>query len=212
MSKIYISIIVPVVGLLPIIVSLFRKKYWNKQARILLIYLLLVALFHIIAPLTRGSNNMPYLHLYTVLEFTILCIYLKSFSENPRHKLLFNGMIVGFLLLALWYAFIKDRLFKFNEIPRFLDSLIISVGCLYYLLKDLGSTVSNLSRFQFLTLVGLLFYYSTCSVLFGLSSELMKLPKNIATLMWVIHSTLDMLMFILFTFAFYSLKNRENDR
>ncbi|MCY1378115.1 hypothetical protein D9M69_657240 [compost metagenome] len=121
-------------------------------------------------------------------------------------------MIVSFLALSLWYAFIKNLLFSFNEIPRFLDSLIISVFCLYYLLKDLGSTVSNLSRFQFLTLAVLLFYYSTCSVLFGLSGELMKMPKNIATLMWFIHSTLMLLMYILFTIAFYSLKNRQNDR
>ncbi|MDT4877755.1 hypothetical protein FQZ97_1132970 [compost metagenome] len=155
---------------------------------------------------------MPYLHLYTVLEFTILCVYLRSFSKDRRHQLLFNGMIVSFLALSLWYAFIKNLLFSFNEIPRFLDSLIISVFCLYYLLKDLGSTVSNLSRFQFLTLAGLLFYYSTCSVLFGLSGELMKMPKNIATLMWFIHSTLMLLMYILFTIAFYSLKNRQNDR
>lgn len=205
-------IIVPCVGLLPIIVGLLRKRYWNEQARILLIYLCLSALFNLIAKLTAGSNNMPYLHLYTVLEFTILCIYLRSFSKDSRHKLLFNSMIIGFLLLSLWYAFVKDKLFVFNEIPRFLGSLVVSVTCLYYLLKDLGSTVSNLSRFQFLTLAGLLFYYSTCSVLFGLSGELMKLPKNIATLLWIIHSTLNLLLYILFTIAFYSLKNRENGR
>lgn len=205
-------IIVPCVGLLPIIVGLLRKRYWNEQARILLIYLCLSALFNLIAKLTAGSNNMPYLHLYTVLEFTILCVYLRSFSKDSRHKLLFNSMIIGFLLLSLWYAFVKDKLFVFNEIPRFLGSLVVSVTCLYYLLKDLGSTVSNLSRFQFLTLAGLLFYYSTCSVLFGLSGELMKLPKNIATLLWIIHSTLNLLLYILFTIAFYSLKNRENGR
>lgn len=205
-------IIVPCVGLLPIIVGLLRKRYWNEQARILLIYLCLSALFNLIAKLTAGSNNMPYLHLYTVLEFTILCIYLRSFSKDSRHKLLFNSMIIGFLLLSLWYAFVKDKLFVFNEIPRFLGSLVVSVTCLYYLLKDLGSTVSNLSRFQFLTLAGLLFYYSTCSVLFGLSGELMKLPKNIATLLWIVHSTLNLLLYILFTIAFYSLKNRENGR
>lgn len=212
MSKIYMGIIVPCVGVLPIIVGLLRKRYWNEQARILLLYLGLAGLFNIIAKLTAGSNNMPYLHLYTVLEFTILCIYLRSFSEDRRHRLLFNGMIAGFFLLSLWYAFIKDRLFGFNEIPRFLDSLIISVFCLYYLLKDLGSTVSNLSRFQFFTLAGLLFYYSSGSVLFGLSSKLMEMPKNITALMWNIHGTLLLLMYILFTIAFYSLKKPENDR
>lgn len=210
MSNFYAQIIVPCAGVLPVIIGLLRKKYWNKQARILLIYLGIAGLFNIIASLTFRSNNMPYLHLYTVLEFTILCIYLRSFSE--RHRLLFNSLIVGFLLLSLWLAFVKKQLFVFNEIPRFLDSLIISIGCLYFLLKDLGSTFSNLSRFQFLTLTGLLFYYSTCSVLFGLSSELTKMPREIATLMWNIHHTLLLLMYILFALAFYSLKNKENGR
>lgn len=212
MSKIYISILVPCVGALPIIMGLLRKKYWNDQARILLLYLCLAGLFNIIAKLTAGSNNLPYLHLYTVLEFTILCIYLRSFSEDHRHRLLLNGLIAGFLLLALWYAFIKESPFVFNKVPRFLDSLIISVICLYYLLKDLGSPVSNLTRFQFLTLAGLLFYYSSSSVLFGLSDELLKAPKNVADLIWNIHATLLLLMYILFTVAFYSLKNTGNGR
>ncbi len=211
MSKIYLGIILPSIGLFPLVAGFLRKRYWNKHAGILTIYLCISVLFTIISLVTVG-NNMPYLHLYTILEFTILCIYLKSFSEDRRHRLLFNGLIVGFLLLSLWYAFIKDRLFAFNLIPRFLDSFIISVFCIYYLLKDLGSTVSNLSRFQFLTLAGLLLYYSSSSVLFGLSGELLKMPKNIATLLWVTHGTLNMLMYILFTFAFYSLKTGENDR
>jgi len=212
MSKIYISLIVPCAGVLPIIVGIIRKKYGNDQSRILLIYLCLALLFNIIAKLTAGSNNLPYLHLYTVLEFTILCIYLRSFSEDRRYKLPFNALIAGFLFLSLWYAFIKESLFVFNKVPRFLDSLIISVICLYYLLKDLGSSVSNLSRFQFLTLAGLLFYYSSSSVLFGLSDELLKAPKNVANLIWNIHATLLLLMYILFTVAFYSLRNLRNGR
>lgn len=214
MTKIYMGIIVPLAGLLPIIMALLRRKYWNNQARILLLYLCLAGLFNIIAKLTAvaGMNNLPYLHLYTVLEFTLLCTYLKSFHEGHRHKLLFNSLIVGFLILSLWYAFIKDRLFSFNQIPRFLDSLIISVVCLYYLLKDLGSTVSNLSRFQFLTLAGLLFYYSCGSVLFGLSGKLMDMPRSITSLIWSVHATLLLLMYILFAIAFYSLKTRENGR
>lgn len=211
MSKVYAQIIVPCVGLLPIIMALFRRRYWNDQVRILLMYLCLSALFNVISKLTVHSNNMPYLHLYTVLEFTILSVYLRSFTGERRQKLLFNGLIIGFLLLSLWYAFIKDRLFSFNQVPRFLDSLIISVFCLYYLLKDLGSTVANLSRFQFLTLVGLLFYYSTCSVLFGLSNQLANMPRNVTALLWNIHHTLLLSMYILFFIAFYSLKNREND-
>jgi len=212
MSRMYHTVIVPAMGLLPIIVSLIRLKYWNEQARILFLYLGLSFTFNIIAKLTAGSNNLPYLHLYTVLEFTIVCLFLKSFSKDRRHRLLFNVLIACFFALSLWYAFIKESLFVFNKIPRFLDSLIISVICLYYLMKDLGSTVSNLSRFQFLTLAGLLFYYSTSSALFGLSDMLIKVPKSVADLFWNIHASLNLLMYIFFAIAFYSLKNRENGR
>lgn len=212
MSKIYISLIVPCVGAIPIIVGLARKINWNKQAGILFFYLCLAGLFNIIAKVTAGSNNLPYLHLYTVLEFTILCFYLKSFSKDRRLRLFLNSILIGFILLSIWYAFIKESLFVFNKVPRFLDSFIISVLCLYYLLKDLGSSVSNLSRFQFLTLAGLLFYYGSSSVLFGLSDELLKAPKNVADLLWNIHATLLLLMYILFTFAYDSLKTSENGR
>lgn len=209
MLKIYMHIIVPLAGILPIIVGVFRRKYWNEQARILLLYMGIAALFNLIAEITakKSINNMPYLHLYTVLEFTVLSIYLRSFSKDFWHRLLFNSLIAGFLLLSLWYAFIKDRLFAFNEIPRFLDSLIISVFCLYYLLKDLGSAGPQLSRFQVLSLAGLLLYYSSGSVIFGLSGKLMHMPKNITAMLWNIHHTFLLVMYILFAIAFYSLKN-----
>lgn len=209
MSKLYISLIVPLLGALPIIVGMVRKRFWSEQARVLLVYLCIAGLFNIIAKITAGSNNLPYLHLYTVLEFTILCIFLRGFSQYKKQKLLFNGLILGFLLLSLWYAFIKESIFAFNKVPRFLDSLIISVFCIYFLLKDLGASVSRLSRFQLLTLAGLLFYYSSSSVLFGLSDELLKAPKNVADLLWNIHATLLLLMYILFTVAFYSLKAQK---
>lgn len=206
MGKIYMGIIVPCVVILPIAVCLYRKKYWSVQVKILLFYLILSGLFNLIAKITSHSNNLPYLHLYTVLEFTVICLLFKSFAERHMMRVFFNVLISCFLILSVWYAFIGGSLFVFNKIPRFLSSLIITVICIYFLLKDLGSIRSNFSTFQFLTIMGLLFYYSTCSVLFGFSEELLKIPKNIATLMWNIHATLNMLMYIMFTIGFYNLK------
>ncbi|QHC85635.1 hypothetical protein AS589_12980 [Empedobacter brevis] len=81
--------------------------------------------------------------------------------------------------------------------------------CLHFLIKDLGSIKANLSNFQFLAIMGLLFYYSTCAILFGLSDELLKIPRYVATLFWNIHASLNMLMYILFALGFYCIKNKR---
>lgn len=206
MSKIYMGIIVPCMVAFPIVMCLFRKQYSNKQMRILLCYLILSGTFNLIAKITSHSNNLPYLHLYTVLEFTVVCFFFRSFTDKYLGKIFFNSIILAFVILSAWYISVGGSLFVFNKIPRFIGSLIITIMCIHFLLKDLGSIHSNLSSFQFLSIIGFLFYYSTCSVLFGLSEELLKIPKNIATLIWNIHATLNMLMYIMFGIGFYYLK------
>ncbi|WP_146810657.1 hypothetical protein [Empedobacter brevis] len=209
MSKIYMGVIVPCMVILPITICLFRTKNWDNQVRILFFYLILSGVFNLIAKLTARTNNLPFLHLYTVLEFITICLFFKGFIRKKSGNFTLNSLIVSFFLLALWYAFIEESLFVFNKIPRFSGSLTITIMCLHFLIKDLGSIKANLSNFQFLAIMGLLFYYSTCAILFGLSDELLKIPRYVATMFWNIHASLNMLMYILFALGFYCIKNKR---
>lgn len=206
MSSIYMGVIVPCTVLLPLITAFCRYRYWNTQVKFMVAYLLLSGIFNIIAKLTAHSNNLPYLHLYTILEFLVLCAFFRSLADTPKEKVLLTGMMFSFPILSVGYILSEDVLYTFNQVPRFISSVSITLMGIYFLLKDISSVRSNYSMFLFIVMTGLLLYYSTCSTLFGLSTILLSTPKNIATMIWNTHATFNLLMYILFFVALLKLK------
>lgn len=202
----FLSVVVPGIGLLSTLLALSQYKNWNRHSRILFYYLLLAFIFNVIARLTKSINNLPYLHLYTVLEFSVLCMFFGSYSKEKKNYVI---AVLAFLGLAVWYGFFYENIFVFNKIPRFTGSLIITLFCINFLLKNMAITRLSNSRFHFISVSALLMYYSTCSILFGLSDLLMKVPKNIASYIWMGHATLNMVMYMLLAYAFFILKKDE---
>src|SRR5690606_34453673 len=97
-----------------------------------------------------------------------------------------------FPVISMVYLLAAGSLYQFNHVPRFISSVGITMMCLYFLLKDIGSIQSGYSMFLFVAIIGLLLYYSTCSTLFILSNELMHIPEQRATMIWNIHATFNL--------------------
>lgn len=203
------GVIVPCAVLLPIAIALYKHAYWNTPAKFILAFLLLSATFNLIARLTAHSNNLPYLHLYSVLEFSVLFGFFRSLISATVIRRLFLAGILLFPLMALFFLLTQGSIYAFNHIPRFISSMLITISSVCFLLKDIGSIQSDFSMFLFTVLTGLLLYYTTCSTLFIFSNELMHLPKAKATIIWNIHASFNLLMYLLIAFGFYQLKRSD---
>jgi len=206
------SIIVPSTIIIPISVALVNRKYWKASQRLSFYYLLLAAVFNIIATVTAGLNinNLPGLHLYTVLEFILLCLLLKSFFQKPFIKKTLTALIFLFPLLAVVYICFIGSIFTYNTLPRFAESMSLSLFCLYFLIQDLNNTTDNQANFNFTIVIGLLLYLCSTSTLFGASNYIIRhFDKHLYKFIWNIHATLVMLMYFIFAFAFYHLKKKE---
>jgi hypothetical protein len=199
----YVTIFVPCVGMLATLIALWKYKYWNSHSRMLFFYLLLCCIFNTIAKLTQGSNNLPYLHLYTVLEFTSLTLFFSTYSIKKRKFYLLN---FSFIAIAIWYGFIYENIYSFNLIPRFLGSLIICLYCLFFLLKHMNYADPSIKRIDIIAISGLLLYYSTCTIWFGMSNLVLNIPKEISSLIWKTHSTVNMIMYVMLGTAYATLK------
>lgn len=206
-STLYMGVIVPAVILLPITVALCKRRYWNLTEKLSFYYLLIAALFNVIAIVTgaNGINNLPFLHLYTVLEFCMLCAVFRSiFGGQPVRKLL-AGLMILFPLMAIGYIGYTHSLFFFNVLPRFLSSLTMLLFCVYFLIFNLSTTESNVSSFNLALVIALLLYFSSSSIFFALIEYVQK-NKELNRLLWIIHATLVLLMYLIFTKAYLTIK------
>lgn len=209
-SGYYLGVITPAVVLVPIGVAVHKYAYWGRSEKIVFCYLVFSAIFNVLAVIAAHlyKNNLPLLHLYSILEFFLLSYLFKSFFQGGKVNRWLSFLPFSFSLLAVLYVFCTHSLFRYNSIPRFVSSIIILSFCLYFLFIDLTRIENNQSTFNFIIVVGLMIYFSSCSILFGLSQVTIN---NIAlsSFLWKIHATIMAIMYLLFAFAFTSLKKAK---
>lgn len=203
----YMGVIVPSAIVLPVVAAVYKHRHWQMPEKLVCCYLVLSGIFNIVARITsaRNINNLPLLHLYTVLEFCLLCMVLRSFFTQQRIRLLLVGLAIVFPILASLYISFTHSLYAYNTLPRFLGSLILVLFCIWFLVLDLSRIGANQSTFSFTVVTGLLLYFSSSSALFGLS-ESIRQNKGLNIIIWNIHATFVLVMYLIFTWAYLSIK------
>ncbi|PTT02071.1 hypothetical protein DBR11_05880 [Pedobacter sp. HMWF019] len=209
---VYPAVIAPSILVVPILIALIKRKYWLGPQKILFGYLLFSVFFNCIASITTflHINNMPILHLYTILEFCLLCLLFRGIFEQQAMQKLLIYLLISFSLFAIAYVLLTHSLFRYNTLPRFLSSITIVGICLYFLYLNFANTEVNLSRFNFTTVIGLMLYFSSCSILFGLSQTLHnKASPGALIFVWNLHATIMAIMYLIFAWAFLRLKPNQ---
>ena len=177
-------------------------------------YLALSGGFNLLAKLTAHTNNLPLLHLYTVLEFCLLCFFYRSLSVHQRSRKNFLLLSIAFVVLAAAYVLFTRSLFTYNALPRFLSSITLTLLGIRFMAYRLGSGLEAVpsphSRFSFIAVIALLLYFSCCSTLFGLSNYFMlhNADMEIDTLIWNIHAIFMSTMYLIFAAAYLILKKQ----
>ncbi|HEU0226626.1 MAG TPA: hypothetical protein VFQ86_02730 [Arachidicoccus soli] len=209
MPSLYMAVLAPSVILLPITIAVLKYGYWKHASakRMAFAYLLFSAFFNIVASVTtyKNVNNLPLLHLYTVLEFWIIVILFRCIFKGNRIRKLLIYLAIAFSIFSVIYIMMTDSLFAYNTLSRFLESIMIVGFCIYFLYLDFSNIASNESMFNFSVIVGLLLYFSSASILFGLSNAILK-NRIFNILIWNLHATIMLIMYLIFAWAFLRLK------
>jgi len=209
MGTFFMGVIAPGFIAAPLLIAACRIRYWEPPVQFLVLYLLTAALFNVAARFTAHSNNLPLLHLYTTLEFVLLCLFFGGLFRKKSITYVLIALAASFVLLSAVYALLHG-IFVYNAAPRFVSSLLLTGLCIWFLAGDLNSGLSDnsASSFSFIAVVGLLIYFSSCATLFGLSNYLMlrNHDMRIDTFIWNIHASIMILMYLIFARAFLALK------
>ncbi|WP_133574846.1 hypothetical protein [Pedobacter metabolipauper] len=156
----------------------------------------------------NGINNMPVLHLYTILELVLVLRFFSIVITGKKAVWSIYGIKWLFPVFCIINFICFESVFMFNSYTRAFEAIIIIIFCMIYFKEVLDSS-PNVFRSYSVTLavVGFLIYFSGSFFHFTFSNYISYLVKyELKMIIWNIHATLVLIMYSLFTLAFIYAK------
>ncbi|MBA3681424.1 MAG: hypothetical protein H0W73_09700 [Bacteroidetes bacterium] len=154
-------------------------------------------------------NNLPILHIYTILEFIILSWFYYILLKKDISYFIFISVALLFTVFSLIGSVYIEIFFTFNTISRSLASLVFIFLSVLRLLKSLTvedmAPNKNNKGVDYIT-AGFLVYFSGSIVLFSFSNYLNKLAYGLLLNIWSIHTLLLVLLYSAITIGLLRYK------
>jgi hypothetical protein len=210
-SYVYLGIIIPASVAVPLGLGLARYRETNDALRIILLYLALSGIINIIAAVLAFTqvNNLPLLHFYTIAECLLLLAFYGLLFRRKFVSLLLLVSGILFLVFCLYNFLVLQSLYQFNSYTRPVEAVIIIVLSVIYLYRKSAedTNVSWARQPSGWIVTGLLLYFSGSLSQFAFSNIISHLASvQTKKIIWLLHGTLVMIMYLLFARAFVLCK------
>jgi hypothetical protein len=210
-SKIFMSVFVPWSIILPILIGLIQLKKLPYTGKIIWYYLLVAALVNFTASYIGRhlhKNNLPLIHLYTLVELVLFVWFYKHLLQAVNKKLYVILPII-FTALCIINALFFQNIFTYSSYTRSVEAFICILFALNYFARlATGTTekkIITLPDFYFNT--GIFLYFSGAFVLFVFSNFVgLTLSRADFNTIWVIHGGFLICMYLFFTAGFIVCK------
>jgi len=204
------TVITPACNIFPVVIALIKFNNLPKEARIFFYYLVFNGLVSIASSLLAYYHlpNTPLFHATTVIE-TILLLYFFLIVFN-KHSI--AGYIKVLMLLFTIFACLNTIFFQsihvLNSYTLSLQSLIVIALCFLFWWHHSNDKRLPWSSFPLNWIIsGLLLYFSSTFILFTFSNAvILFFSKYASTLVWNIHATLTIIMYLLVSIGYSKYK------
>jgi hypothetical protein len=207
-NLIYTGIIVPAAVLIPIGIATYKIKYASRSLKTIWYYLLMDGCTNILASVLADFriNNLPVLHIFTILELLFLGYFYLSILKDKTANSVVKYVIAIFPVFCVINFTFFQSIYHFNTNARPVEALIIMACSLaYFAQTNDEDTKWSLNPINWIN-TGLLVYFSGALFIFSFSnlvvSHMSKKYFAINTLMWNIHATLLLIMYLLIAKGF----------
>jgi len=212
-SSFYLGYVIPATTLIPIGAGLTYYKQINKPLRTILIFLSVSFVLNVIGSVlaNHGINNLPGLHVYTILELvTVMLYYLYAFEKGAISKWIKLAMLIFPVICIVNFTFFQS-IYTFNTFTRPLDAIIIIVFTTAYMTMQSGFKNRELiTRSGRLVAAGFMIYFCSSLFQFIFSNVISKhASKLVKLLIWNMHGTFVLIMYLL---IFWAILNERNNR
>ncbi len=205
---IYYGIIVPLSILAPIIFGAINFKKANHSHKLLFYYLIVSGLINLSAIILMRFKvqNLPLLHLYTIVETVFILSYFRTIFQSKAIKKALLFTIVLFPIICVVNFSTLQSIYSFNTYTRPLEAILITLFCLLYLYQS-GFTENWISKSINWFNMGILIYFPVACVIFILSNYLTtSTNKAMNTMVWNLHATLVLIMYLIWAKGFSLIK------
>jgi hypothetical protein len=191
------------VVLLPLLVAVVRYRRLTPALKMIGAYVLLGTFVQGIAAIMSANrqNNLPVLHVYTILEFTCFIWFYRLLEENFIKNKVFLGLVIGFPVLAILNALFLQSIFEFNTYARSLEGILLITLALRWYYRALEEL--KIRRLQddavFWINTAILLYFSGSVILFGVSNYTLSFQKSLKVYIWSFHALFSTLLYLFIT-------------
>lgn len=210
-SYLYLGYIVPASTLVPIVAGFIDYKKINKPLRILLIYLCISFIMNVAGNILAEQriNNLPLLHIYTILELISALFYFKYAFSNKKIDIWIIIIMISFTIFSILNFTFIQSLYEFNTYTRPIEAIIIILfSCLY--LADQNNAQEELSISGRWVASGFLIYFCSSFFQFIFSNVVSHYSSHfVKMIIWNLHATFVLIMYIFFYLA---IRNERSKR
>jgi len=160
------------------------------------------------------KNNMPGLHLYLIVEFSLISLfYLRQFDEFINRKWFFLFFIL-FITYSIINSIFIQGFWTYPNIPRAIEALILMVFSILYFYKILVETkITVLMKDATIWInLAILIYFSGNLFFFILFNVALDYSREFAKLISFYFSILNAFYYILIAIGFYISKNEQGNK
>ncbi len=193
-----------------IIIGIKRFKVLKQKKYQGIVFLLIVVLIAESVALFLGKQHLPnawVINIYIGVEFLILAfIYLNAIHSMTSRKII-AALSMATIIFALYNNLFLQKEF-FNSFSFVLYSLVILVFSLEFIrqkLNDLSLTLYDDALFWFST--GSIIFYTGNILVTGFLPEWLKISKPLASELYNINKSLNLLYYLLVGLGLFYAKN-----
>jgi len=211
-GKYFLSVIVPFSILLPIFIGSIKLKALPGTARIVLGYLFFSAVINAAAIIVGRyfhQNNLPLVHLFTVIEAILFIWYYKKLYGASKSDLFYVLVAAAFTTLCIINAIFFQSIYTYSSYSRSLEAITCMLFALNYFAKLASAAPGKKIAMQpdFYFNCGIFLYFSGAFMLFVFSNFIItNLSSHNFYIIWTMHAALTLLMYIFFSIAFLLCK------
>ena len=211
MNHPYMSVVAPAFIAIPIGVALAKYKVAPREVKILFYFLLVTVVIYLVSTLLALNkiSNTAVIHADTVIEALFLLTFFYTIFPHPAARKYILFLVAGFTVFCcINFIFIQGP-GHYNSYSRPVEAIIfIALSMFYFWNSGNEAPAGNWTDAPLNWVVsGVLLYFSSAFFLFIFSNLVVsKYNLSINELVWNIHATLVVIMYLLFAIGFSKYK------
>ncbi len=198
------------IPLLPALVALWKYPALQTHQKWFawLLWLIILISFSGDQWMKRAQNNMPFFHVYILVEYLFFLKIFQLMMEEVFKKVIWMGLAIGFCIIWLVNVFIGEGWWGFPDYIHALEAVVILILVLRWGIKLLHDRkILHPERtFEFWMCAGLLIYFTGNFLLFLFPKFLIDTSPEIFATIWKVTSILIILLYLLYTIALLWVK------